>query len=455
MLRLRYILTILLAILLAPFFAFWTWSAIEAARLDRALDALEAGDEPLDVAAFEPQAVTPDQKQASHYYAQAQKLVEDVSLPALAPTTGRTIERLCNEPAAENRAGDVAELKSVESRYVRALELLDQAASLDAAGWDPADRLGATAEFLGPERLASVNAVRIARMACGDDPAHAPEALLATLRLTRLRPATGARRPLPTWHALQSVLEFATPPPPMLQTLQREYERDADEHRVEKSLRYLRARYLEYTTPGAFSDPPPEYAARRITPFEAIAWRLSRPARDHRTVSELHEFDDVLAAAAAPWPQKIDEAGRLEGKYPRARSRGGAVTNILNPFGAGAHVASGQFQFVVTNAAESLARTRASIGAVAVARWRAAHAGALPPSWKDLVPSYIAAPLIDPYSGQELKYVIGGTGYKVYSVGRNRKDDGGNWEQTSDLQWARRGDPLDMGIAVTAPPKLR
>lgn len=467
--RLRYLFAAIAALVAAPFILFWAWSAIEAARLDRALDALEARDEPLDVAEFDPKPVTADQKQASHDYAQAQRLVEDGLPPAFAQTTARTIERLCDRLAAADRERAIADLKSLEHRYARALELLDQAASLDAAGWDPADRLGAAAEFLGPERLAAVNAVRIARMACGDDPAHAPGALLATLRLTRMRPATAAR-PLPTWHALESILDSTSPPPAMLEVLQREYERQADEHAVETSLRYSRARYLRYTTPGAFSDPPPEFASRRITPFEAIVWRLSRPARDHRTLSELREFDEVLAAAAAPWPQKIDAAAGLEKKYPRVRSRSAAVMNIANPFGA--HVASGHLQFVLPNFAESLARTRASIGAVAVARWRADHGGVLPASLHDLVPAYVAAPLIDPYSAQELKYVTGGPeraalqhaigepdspalrGYKVYSVGRNRKDDGGSWERTSDLQWARRGDPLDIGIAVTTPPKL-
>jgi hypothetical protein len=448
-LRLRYLFAAIAAVCTTPFFLFWTWSAIEGARLDRALDALAARDEPLDIAEFDPKPVTADQKQASHYYAQAQKLVEDVLPPAFAQATGRTIERLCDRPPAADRERAIADLKSVESRYLRALELLDQAASLDAAGWDPADRLGTPAEFVGPERLAAVNAVRIARMACGDDGAHASGALLATLRLARMRSVTAARQ-LPTHHALESILEFTSPPPSMLEALQREYERQADEHAVEKSLRYSRARYLKYTTPGAFSDPPPEYMARRITPFEAIAIRLSRPARDHRTVSELHEFDEVLAAAAAPWPQKIDEAARLERKYPRASSRGGAVMNIVNPFVA--HAANRDLQFFLPNVAESLARTRASIGAVAVARWRDDHGGALPASLHDLVPSYVAALLIDPYSGQELKYtIVKDTGYKVYSVGRNRKDDGGSWEQTSDLQWARRGDPLDIGIAVTAP----
>jgi hypothetical protein len=39
----------------------------------------------------------------------------------------------------------------------------------------------------------------------------------------------------------------------------------------------------------------------------------------------------------------------------------------------------------------------------------------------------------------------------VYSIGANRQDDGGVWEQHSDLQLSRRGNPLDIGIAVNVP----
>ncbi len=451
--RLRYILSLLLAILLAPFFAFWAWSAVEAARLDRMLDALEARHEPLDIAEFERKTLTAEQKQASHLYAQAGKLMDDVSLPALAPA-GKTIEALCSTPAGGERERWITELHAIEQRYAMALGLLDRAAALDAAGWDEPDR-PKTSDLTQPQRLAAINAVRIARRACGDDPAGASEALLTTLRIGRIPLLTVQR--LRTGHGLQSILSVAPSPAATLQAIQQEYEREADDHLVEDALLYLRARWLSVATPGVFSDMPAAFAARRITPLEAIAMRLSRPAREHATVSELREFDEVIEASKLPWPRKLDAPARLRRKYPRVRRT--TVANVVNPFPG--HFATGQLEFLVPVAAESLARTRASVGAVAVARWRADHAGALPASLHDLVPSYISAPLVDPYTGQEFKYVIGGperaalqgVGYRVYSVGANRKDDGGKWEQSSDLQWARRGEPLDVGIAVTTLPK--
>lgn len=445
--RLRYLFTVIAAILAAPFVLFWAWSAVEAARLDRAFDALEARKEPLDVAEFEPKPATAEQKEASHLYAQAGKLVEGVSLSSLAPVA-RMIERLCGSPEPAERDRAVRELESFEAGHATLFDLLDRAARLDASGWDEPDRPRTL--DLRTQQLMAFAAVRVARMACGDDPAHAPAALLTMLRAGRMsRP--DARRGQAA-HSLQSVLSHARPDAATLAALQREFERDADEHALEKALLFNRAQWLSFTHPGVFSDPPAGYQSWRVTPFEAIALRLSRPARDHRTVSELREFDEVFQAIDGPWPQKLDAAARLEKKYPRPRSRASGLMNVMNPYGS--HVANSRLQFSIFPFAETLARMRASIGAIAVARWRADHGGAVPRSLGELVPTYIAPPLIDPYSGAELKYVAGAAGYKVYSIGRNRRDDGGAWEQNSDLQWARRGDPLDIGIAVRAIPEL-
>jgi hypothetical protein len=187
-----------------------------------------------------------------------------------------------------------------------------------------------------------------------------------------------------------------------------------------------------------------------MTPFEAIALRVFRPARDHATVRELREFDEVLSAAAVEWPRKLDEAERLAQEYPRPNSRASAITILMTPLSA--HVASNQLQFMIPQVAESLARARACIGALAIARWRVDHSGSLPPAMRNLEPTYLTAPLIDPYVGAELKYVSDGGTFKVYSVGKNRQDDGGKWDQRSDLVFTRRGDPLDVGVAVRPSP---
>lgn len=448
--RLRYLFALILAVLVSPFLIFWVWSSIESARLERTFDALEARHEPLDVATFDPQPTTDEQRQASHYYKQAIGLVAELR-PRWLTEAGKVIEEYCGTSDPVIRRGRATSLESLQDRYQPALDFLDRASSLDANGWDAADKPDRfSIEANLPYELAGVNAVRIARLACGGDGEAAGNALLASLRLRRILPAW-ATRPLPTSHSLQLVLQ-AGASPPLLQQLQQEYQQFADAPGLDVSLQHTRAQWLSFAEPGAFSDPPKGFEGRRMTPFEAIATRLLRPARDHVAVSELREFNEVIDAMKQPWPQKLDAARAIDKRYPRSSNRGGLVSALM-PFGR--HAASFSVQLYVTTMAEALARTRANIGALAAARWMAHHGGALPASLDDLIPQYVSGPLVDPYSGGALHYVQHGRAYRIYGVGTNRRDDGGMWEQRSDLQVTRRGDPLDVGIAVTLPvPKL-
>ena len=260
--------------------------------------------------------------------------------------------------------------------------------------------------------------------------------------------------PLQTAHGLQSVLTLTSPSDATLATLQKEYESSADEHAVEKRLLHARAQWLYYTLPGDFSEPPPGFFDRRVSPVEAVFTALARPARDRAITADLAEFDEALEAARQPWPAKLAAAAALSRKYPMSRAaspnRRGFFAVLSRPYGRLA--ANVNLEASVANGAEALARNRASAGALAVARYRRARGGALPGRLADLVPAYLAGPLVDPYTGSELKYRHDGDRYKLYTVGINRQDDGGEWEQRSDLLTSRRGDPKDVGIAVGAWP---
>ena len=456
---LRYVLAILLAVLLSPVAACAVWTHIEAARVDRAFDALEARNEPLDPAEVDLKPATSEQREASHLYAEAAKLIGD-GTTTQAATVGKTIEELCAFPPAARRRPEIAVLAAFEDRYQPSLDLLDRASRLDAAGWDDADRpKPQSMDVLRLRSLAALNAVRIARLACTGDGEAAAAALLSTLRLRRVVPMSfyAGLSIMQAAHGLHSVLTFSSPNPVLLQKIQQEYEAAADERALEKQMLYSRASWLHYASPGVFSDPPAGYAARRITPIEGIITMLARPLRDHRTVAELREFDEALHAARQPLPARLDDAAVLAKKYPSVRSqsrRRGLLESFGRPFGA--HAGPFSLSIAVARDTETLAGTRASVGAVAVARYRHAHDGALPARLHDLIPEYLSAPLIDPYSGKELQYRRGDRSqYKVYSVGSNRQDDGGRWEQHSDLQLSRRGNPPDIGIAVGAWPAVR
>jgi hypothetical protein len=457
LLPLRYLLSAILALALLPFAGWMVWSWAEANRLERALDALEARHEPLDPAEFNVKPATSDQREASHLYAQARKLVGNMPIVTdQAAALAKTIEQACASDA--DSAGQPARihiLRAFEERYAPVFNLIDRASRLDPVGWDDADR---------PERnsmdeiqsitLARANAVRIARMACTGESEAAAAALLSTLKLRHIW-VPNALPPL-TAHSLQLVLMPARVTAVLLEQIQREFVAVADDLAPEKWLQRARAYWLALMLPGVFSERPPGFDTVRITPFEAVAAKVLRPLRTNRIVAELAEFDQAMEVAKQPWPGRIDAVNALVKNNPANRSqsvRRGFIDAFARPYGE--HYPSAALASYVGGIAEALARTRASVAAVAVARYRQDHAGNLPSSLEELAPGYLSVPPVDPFNGAVLVYHHDSGGFKIYSVGANRKDDGGTWEQHSDLQTMRRGNPLDIGIAVPPAPSRR
>ena len=83
------------------------------------------------------------------------------------------------------------------------------------------------------------------------------------------------------------------------------------------------------------------------------------------------------------------------------------------------------FVKVLSKDLRSVATLRCAQTALAVERWRLAHAGSLPPSLNAMVPEYLAAVPEDPMDGKPLKYRTLSPGYVVYSLGEDGTDDGG------------------------------
>ena len=452
-LPLRYLLIALVALFALPIVVWLVWGWIEAARLDRALDALEARNERLDIADFEVKPATPEQREASHLYAQAGRLVDDRPITSgRAEALSKTIETVCapdTDSAVRRQQARV--LQEFEDSYQPVFDLLERASQLDAMGWDERDRPQRySMQVMRPITLARVNVVRVARLACASDGDAGARALLASLRLRRVW--TGNQiSPIAqqTTHGLQSVLTFSTASPAVLEQIQHEYVAAADDTRFQKWMTRERAMWLSQVLPGAFSEAPSGYDGRRVGPLEAVATRVLRPLRDHRLVEELNEFDGALAISEQPWPGKLDaiaEFGKNRQSQRSQSMRPGMLDMLSRPLGA--HMASNALTGYIGGMTETLARNRASATAIAVARYRRDHADRCPETVQQLVTQYLPASLMDPYSGGELKYRCDASGYVVYSVGANRKDDGGTWEQHSDLLLSRRGNPPDIGVAV-------
>ena len=132
----------------------------------------------------------------------------------------------------------------------------------------------------------------------------------------------------------------------------------------------------------------------------------------------------LAGCARLPWPRKLDAV--VTSALPR---RPGRVRWWLeNPI---LHYGE---PTAARRAAARVASDRAAIAAVAVERFRRAHAGGLPGALPELSPEFLTSIPEDPFSGRPLLYRRDETGYVVYSVGENRVDDNGAVEpEAADL----------------------
>ena len=93
--------------------------------------------------------------------------------------------------------------------------------------------------------------------------------------------------------------------------------------------------------------------------------------------------------------------------------------------------------------ANHVALVRVAAAALAIERFRLAHANALPESLERLTPTCCKSVPSDPYDGQPLRYKTHGASYAVYSIGSDGQDDGGvAW----DSNYVKI--PQDVGFVV-------
>jgi hypothetical protein len=76
--------------------------------------------------------------------------------------------------------------------------------------------------------------------------------------------------------------------------------------------------------------------------------------------------------------------------------------------------------------AEGETRCLLAATSLAIERYRLRHAGEVPLGLEELVPQFLAEVPRDPFDGQPLRYKRMVAGYRVYSVGWNEEDEGGD-----------------------------
>jgi hypothetical protein len=97
----------------------------------------------------------------------------------------------------------------------------------------------------------------------------------------------------------------------------------------------------------------------------------------------------------------------------------------------------------VSREANCVAKERLALTALALEQFRAAHGNRYPDGLSRLTPEFLAAPLMDPFDGQPLRYRLQGKGYVLYSLGPRLKDYGGQ---------RVAGSARDLIFAVVTPP---
>jgi hypothetical protein len=181
------------------------------------------------------------------------------------------------------------------------------------------------------------------------------------------------------------------------------------------------------TAPGM--DVPPELRDR-------MAARLQKNNKLTQEEQFLQStFQQLLAARKEPLPDRLKVESLIHQKSAEAAGKKLAIIEWLVP----------SLARPPAKEAECLASARLGLTAIALEQFRAAHDNRYPATLSELTPACLSAVPLDPFDGQPLRYRTKGSGYTLYSIGPDLKDDGG------ERKTAKEGDIL---FEVVTPGKL-
>ena len=390
---------------MVPVAAWIVWDHLETRALARDIAALAARGEPTTGAAIPSGADTQERRHAARVYAAA---VEHAS--ALPPNLTFRLPRL--DVDSPNVVVNLDELERSYPHDAPYLQLIHQAAPLDFNGFGALrDQVSVpTLTTLG--HLCALDADLYSARGRADD---AAAALTSCARLWRTM-GTLARSQLSQrlLGSTRILLRHGRPRREQLTSLQQAFAELADTDRLADDVRGSRARFLD------------DIAAPRRGLIETAVARIVRPWTARTNRQRLRTFDEALTLADRPWPQKFLATTEVEERYRLA------------------------FGMTVRPAGMDLAVRRTVVATVAVERYRADRGGATPASLDALLPDYLPAVPTDPFSGKRLVYVQSATGYLVYSIDADMKDDGGSLYGLGSRgpRQPQQRAPRDVGIRV-------
>jgi hypothetical protein len=429
-------------VLLMPLLAHRLWDYLEIRRLIVEIEAIQQRHEPL--SSSESMTALPPSGSDRHRAGLALIAAGTLALGSTQqPALSAMHEWLAGATVVANPQARFGEpLATAVDRSGDALALADKARALGFDGLPTAINYSyRTAGLMALERLLSVRTLSLALADRGDD---AVESMLTTLMVRRALvdvPIAGSGRT-----AVPGVLSLSHPSDAALLRLQEALASDDERSSATAWLLAGRARLIEDVWRQLYGPGAGMLGAVNQANRSLGAWLL-RPWLTHGLVHSLRAWAEIIDASRRTGRARIEAAKAVSLRY-----------GLSDPGPERRIVARGLFNPTATSVeavtrAERQILDRASVVALAVARYRLAHTGRVPATLAELVPAYLDAVPEDPLAGRPLLFRTQPDAYIVYSVGADGRDDGG--QLASELQetirrgWGARAiRGVDTGIRV-------
>ena len=423
------ILRVFLIAFVSALAGYVVWDRVETHRLASDIAAIAARGEPIDLSEPAAAPLTPEQQEAAQLYLEAAARAREISQQDVR-MSGLDVDGVVGRV-------DLAEIEGTYRKDAPALQLLDRATSLPFAGFGDALESPEWVSVSGLQALSALSALRADLLASHGEGDAAASALIAAVRTERTlhelfnRYVVGARQ----FGSLRILLRHTAPSATALEALQRAFAELPDEDGLAVDLMRRRARLIESWNDDVPGNVP-GIVALLLHPFVVRAARV-----------ELEQFPAVLAAAHEPWPGKLGLFAAMVASSPMPQGRS-PVRNLVA--GPARNIAA--LSAMPTYAGLNLVIRRVSVATLGIERYRRAHAGGLPPDLASLVPAFLPAVPIDPFTGQPIIYKIAAQNYMVYSTDVNRIDDEGKLYGTGSLTPMPSPRVRDFGISVPLVP---
>ena len=394
------------------------WDVVATRKFRAALAAFKASGEPVGVQSLRERPSSIEALTADRYYRAA----------ATEVGAGLRDNGLLDRVREADRSGKWADALAKEARgqvfrYGEQLLTLDRAVRLPFGGLSSRAETGAS-YFSELARLAGV---RTAFLVHNDQAGEATNALNTELRY---RPVVewawaGYRAPIGEVERVGPVVSAARPPGPSLALLAAALgDLDRDDA-LKRAFVRQRAALVD-----SFADPAnPSVEAGFGLSDISFRDRVRRLRNERRWLARLEAFAAVIPVLDQPWPAR---AGAVAALYDRGAAPGEYRQPDVD---------------MARQIVDDLARIRAARVAVAVERYRRDHMDAMPERLDELLPAYLPALPVDPYSGAPVRLHAEPRGFSAYSIGSDGRDDTGDVVAASGSAAA----PRDVGARIQLP----